>query len=63
MYTATRNNTDDRSTEQKWEEKYLNEGFKRRTSDILHEKTWSWLRKGNLKRETESIQKTQSKNT
>ena len=28
--------------------------FKRLTSDISHEKTWTRLRKGNLKRETES---------
>ena len=28
---------------------------KRLTSDISHEKTLTWLRKGNLKRETESI--------
>ena len=27
----------------------------RLTSDISHEKTWTWLRKGNLKRETESL--------
>ena len=24
-------------------------------SNISHEKTWTWLRKGNLKRETESL--------
>ena len=29
--------------------------FKRLTSDISHEKTWIWLRKGNFKRETESL--------
>ena len=29
--------------------------FKRLTSGISHEKTWTWLKKGNLKRETESL--------
>ena len=29
--------------------------FKRQTSDISHEKTWRWPRKGSLKRETESF--------
>ena len=29
--------------------------FKRLTSDISHEKTWTWLRQGNIKRETESL--------
>ena len=29
--------------------------FKRQTSEISHEKTWKYLRKGNLKRETKSI--------
>ena len=32
------------------------EDFKRLTSNILHEKTRTWLRKRNLKRETESLQ-------
>ena len=27
----------------------------KQTSEISHEKTWAWLRKGNLKRETESF--------
>ena len=26
--------------------------FDRQTDEIVHEKTWTWLRKGNLKRET-----------
>ena len=30
--------------------------FKRQTSEITNEKTWMWLRKGNLKRKTESHQ-------
>ena len=29
--------------------------FKRLINNISHEKTWTWLRKGNFKRETESI--------
>ena len=30
-------------------------GHKQLISNILYEKTWKWLRKGNLKRETESF--------
>ena len=30
--------------------------FKRLINNILHQKTWTWLRKGSLKRETESLQ-------
>ena len=40
---------------QKWEEKPLYDRFKRLINNILHQKTWTWLRKGNLKRETESL--------
>ena len=40
---------------QKSEEKQLYGRFKRLTSGISHEKTWTWLRKENLKRETESL--------
>ena len=29
--------------------------FKQQTSEISPEETWTWLRKGNLKRETESL--------
>ena len=29
--------------------------FKQLTSDISHEKTWTWLKMGNIKRETESL--------
>ena len=29
--------------------------FKRLINNISHEKTWTWLKKGNLKRETESL--------
>ena len=40
---------------QKWEEKQLTGHFNRLINDISHEKTWTWLRKGNFKRETESL--------
>ena len=40
---------------QKWEEKQLYGCFKRLINNISHDKTWTWLRKGNLKRETESL--------
>ena len=29
--------------------------FKRLINNISHQKTWTWLRKGNLKRETEPL--------
>ena len=29
--------------------------FKQLTNNISHDKTWTWLRKGNLNRETESL--------
>ena len=40
---------------QKCEEKQFYGYFKQQTSEISHEKTWTWLRKGKLKRETESL--------
>ena len=40
---------------QKWEEKQIYGRFKRLISNVSHEKAWSCLRKGNLKRETESL--------
>ena len=40
---------------QKWEEKQLYGRFKRLINNISHQKSWTWLRKGNLKRETESL--------
>ena len=46
--------THKKSRKQKWEEKQLYGRFKRLISDISHEKTWTWLRKENLERETES---------
>ena len=62
LITAIRNDTDntidDRMTttrKQKWEKKQLYGRFKRLMNNISHQKTWIWLRKGNLKRETESL--------
>ena len=40
---------------QKWEGKQLNGRFKRLINNISNNKTWTWLRKGNFKRETESL--------
>ena len=37
------------------ERKQLYGRFKRLINNISHQKTWTWLRKGNLKRETESL--------
>ena len=39
---------------QKWEGKQLYGRFKR-LQNISHDKTWAWLRKGNIKREIESL--------
>ncbi len=41
---------------QKWEGKQLYGRFKRLKNKISHDKTWTGLRKGNFKRETESLQ-------
>ena len=41
--------------QQKWERKQLYGRFKRLINNISHDKTWTWLRKGNFKRETESL--------
>ena len=60
MITAIRNDTDntidDRMTtrKQKWGKKLYGR-FKRLINNFSHQKTWTWLRKGNLKRETESL--------
>ena len=48
-----RNETSTRK--QKWEEKQFYGRFKHLTKDISDEKTWAWLRKGNLMREIESL--------
>ena len=42
-----------RTWKQKWKEKQLYGYFKRQTDEIPHEKTWTWIRKGNYKKETE----------
>ena len=62
LITAIRNDTDNTmdnrmtiSRKQKWERKQLYGRFKRLINNISHDKTWTWLRKGNLKRETESL--------
>ena len=39
----------------KWVAKQLYGHFKQLINNISHEKTWTWLRKGNFKRETESL--------
>ena len=62
VITAPRHNTDKTrsnwttiSRKQKWQEKQLYGCFKRLMCVISREKTWMWLRKGNLTRETESL--------
>ena len=60
--TTIRNDTDytidERVTttrKQKWEGEQLYGRFKRLINNISHDKTWTWLRKGNFKRETDSL--------
>ena len=61
LITPIKNDTDNTVTnkmitrKQKWEEKQLYGRFKRLINNISHEKTGTWLRKGNFKRETESL--------
>ena len=62
LITAIRNNNentiDDRMTvtrKQKSEEKQLSGRFKQLIYNISHDKTWTWLSKGNCKREIESL--------
>ena len=62
IITATRNKTENTmnnrmtiTRKQKWKGKQLYGRFKRLIHNISHEKTWKWLRKGNFKRETESL--------
>ena len=69
LITAIRSDTDntidDRMTitrKQKWEEKQIYGRFKRVINTISHEKTWTWLRKGNFKRETEYLLRAAQKN-
>ena len=52
------NTMDNRMTitrKQKREGKQLYGRFKRLMNNISHDKIWTWLRKGNFKRETESL--------
>ena len=56
--TDTDNTIDDRMTttcKQKLEKKQFYVRFKRLINNISHQKTWTWQRKGNLKRDTESL--------
>ena len=62
LITAIRNDTDNTmdnrmtiTRKQKWDGKQLYGRFKRLINNISHDKTWTWLRKGNFKRETESF--------
>ena len=62
LIRAIRNGTDNTmdkgmriTRKQKWQEKHLYVRFKRLISTISHDNTWTWLRKGNFKRETESL--------
>ena len=62
LIRAIRNDTDNTmdnrmtiSRKQKWEGKQLYGRFKRQIHIISHDKTWTWLTKWNLKRETESL--------
>ena len=63
LITAIRNDTDNTidnrmtiTMKQKWEGKEMYGRFKRLINNISHEKTWTWLRKGNFKREIEPLQ-------
>ena len=62
LITAIRNDTDntidDRMTitrKQKWEENQLYGRFKRLINTISRQRIWTWVRKGNFKREIESL--------
>ena len=62
LITAIRNDNDDTmdnrmtiTRKRKWERKQLCGRFKRLINNFSHDKTWTWLRKGNFKRETESL--------
>ena len=50
----TMNNWMTITRKQKWEGKQLCGRFKRLINNISHDKTWTWLRKWNFKRETET---------
>ena len=62
LVTAIRNDNDNTmdnrmtiTRKQKWEGKQLYGRFKRLINSITHNKTCTWLRKGNFKREKESL--------
>ena len=62
LITAIRNDIDSMmdnimtiTRKQKWEGKQLHGRFKRLINNISNDKTWLWLKKGNFKRETESL--------
>ena len=62
LIAVSRNNTNDTRTSRttitrkyQWEEKQFYGRFKQLTSDSTHEKTWTGLRKGNVKQESESL--------
>ena len=62
LTTAAQNSTDNINIKrftitlkQKCRGKQLYGHFKQQTNNISHEKTWTWLRKGNFLRETESL--------
>ena len=64
LITAIRNNTDNmidnrmtKTRKHKWEGKQLHGRFQQLINNISHRKTWTWLRKGNLKRETECLRR------
>ena len=62
---GTENTIDNRMTitrKKTCEEKEGYGRFKWLINNILHEKTWTWLRKGNFKREPESLQKAAQNN-
>ena len=62
LITAIRNNTDNTidnrmtiTRKQTWDGKQLHGHSRRLINNISRNKTWTWLRKGNFKRETESL--------
>ena len=62
LVTAIRNDTDNTmdnrmtiTRKQKWKGKQLHGCFKRLIINISRDKTWTWLRKGNFRREAESL--------
>ena len=52
---STMNNRITVTRKQKWQGKQLYGRFKRLINNTSHDKTWTWPRKGNFKRETESL--------